>query len=342
MTKNFHSDIIDVRGDDYSRGVTVGRLFRRAIRRAVRHADKNTAKTAILQRIATNIKNNFPYIHEEVRGRADGAGVAYLDFLGLACYELDDVKTEHCTTIMVNTKHHFFLAHNEDGDYHRNDVHLVQNFFTNGNQFYELACMGSLATNTIRVGHDFIYTTNYVGFADYNFDYLPRTLFMRVLAECKTVEELIATFRTTPLASATHVNLVDFKNKKMYSMEKALDKASIKEINGTYIHANHLIHEPLLGLRPPLHLERGNTHQRQYAADVLLNGRKDLTIAEAKDILTYYNTNDFNSVFCKMNCGNDCLTFGTYIFDPAHNANLIEIYCPANKQTSATSAFSNL
>jgi len=329
MSLDFNSNIIEVRGTDYERGVQVGTLFRKAIRKAVKkfkHRMKDTKVIRLLENTTTNLKANFNYIYDELKGRADGAGIDYNLYLYFVAYEIEDSKTEHCTTILVNTKSNFILAHNEDGDYKKNDVQLVKTFLENGNTFYEVASMASMPTSTIRVADDFIYTTNYVGFDKYNFDYLPRYLFLRVLAECKTVEEFIATFKKVPLAAATHINLCDFKNKKLYSMEKALDKYSIIEVDGVYIHSNHLIHKDLIKYRPNFKRERGNTHSRQYVAEILLDNRTDLTMQKAIDILTYYNTNDWNSVFCKMNCGNDCLTMGTYVFDLNKKVNQFYVY----------------
>ncbi|MDP2695937.1 MAG: carcinine hydrolase/isopenicillin-N N-acyltransferase family protein [bacterium] len=73
---------------------------------------------------------------------------------------------------------------------------------------------------------------------------VPKYFLARRLLECKNVKEIIKLLRRYEIVSGFHVMVGDFKNKKMFSIEKRLKRTSVIEIGSGSVmcHSNHYIH----------------------------------------------------------------------------------------------------
>jgi hypothetical protein len=101
-----------------------------------------------------------------------------------------------------------------------------------------------------------VQTTNYI--QPYQVaDGVPRYIIGRALLESKNLYEAIATATMTPRAFAWHYNLASLTEGRILSVETVAHpqpKHDILEVEGVYIHTNHLLHPGMTsgdGSSPP-------------------------------------------------------------------------------------------
>lgn len=330
-TQADHNSILTLKGDYYQIGFQIGKLFRKQrhimAKKVLKIMEKDETVKPYLQQVENMLKRDYDYIYQELVGRSVGAGVSLETLLYDLSGEIRDSEEENCTSIMVNTKNNIVLAHNEDGSYNKDNIRPVKLCYDNGNTFLDIITTSSCPSYTLLVRKDFIYTINYIWFNQYNWNYLPVHLFLRVLAECTDIQSLFEAIESVPLASAVGLNICDRITGKMYYIEKVLDKFSVKNVDGVNIHANHLMHEPFLKYRVPFaEMNDDTTYQRQMVAELLLDNRKDLTAQEVYDILTFRKTNDLNSILSTGTNGYSCVTYATYVFDFNKDSSTLHIH----------------
>ncbi len=330
-----HFDIPLIKGNDYEIGFALGELFKKAYKKLNKLKNKlNEPKVKeYLAWILPYLRNNYKSVYEEICGRADGANIDVKLLTLDLCFEelLQDTNQEQCTSIMVKTNRNSILAHNEDGEYNQDNIRFVKIQKRGGNTFYTLVDSFSLCTANIFIGKNFVFSMNYIYLKDVVLNNLPRYMFLKLLSNCKTCEELFTLVKTIPISTACGINVCDVKNQKFYYIEKVYDKYDIKEINGVNIHTNHILAKKFLKIRPERVNRTSTSLSRLYIANNLCNKRDDLDVAEVYKILTYYGVCDFNSVMSKGNTGNKNLTFGTYILDVKNEVSSLHIH---NKQNT--------
>lgn len=330
-TQADHNSILTLKGNYYQIGYQIGKLFRKQrkimAQKVIKIMERDKTVKPYLEQVKNMIKKDYDYIYQELCGRAEGAGVSLEAMLYDLSGEMRDSEVESCTSIMVKTGENIVLGHNEDGNYNKDNVRPVKLCYDNGNSFLDIITTSSCPSYTVLVRPEFIYTINYIWFNQYNWNFLPVHIFLRVLAESRDIPTLFEVLQTVPLASAVGINLCDRATGKMYYIEKVLDKYSIKEVDGVNIHANHLMHRPFLKFRPPFaKMGDDTTYQRQMVAELLLNNRKDLTAEEVYKILTFRKTNDLNSVLSTGTGEYSCKTYATYLFDFNKNSSKLHIH----------------
>ena len=272
------------------------------------------------------LKEKYPFVFDAVQGRADGANIDLDLFIYYMCSEYRNQQPEKCSSIIVNTKNNKFIMHNEDEDCDKYNTKIIKYQFDNNIKFIEIAYADSLEGTACHYGKEFVFTMNYIHVNKYNLNYLPMHFYNKLLANAKNNEEFFNIIKNIPIASATGFNFYDYKEKKFYYIEKVFDKFDIKEIEGINLHTNHFTSKKFTKYNPKILATNSNTFNRLLIAKQMLGDAKDLTINQAKSILTYYGTCDYNSVMSKKNCGYDSLTFGTFLFDPVNNISEFDVY----------------
>lgn len=331
------SKINIVKGNYYEHGFKMGEIFKKALQTETLpfvDAVKKETTIDILNFQTERLKKDYPFIYEELKGRADGAEISYKLYLYYICYEIDERSyySDKCTTILVNDADNLLLAHNEDGNYNPDNINIAEYHFEDGRVLKEIANADNLLSATIlKTSNGFSYSTNYIWYNDYNLQYMPRNLFYRVLANAKSFDDAINIIKTVPICAGCSINIVDEKNKKLYSVEKFQTEYSIVEVKGIFAHSNHFIHDKFKHLQMPLkELGESTTLTRKWYSDMLIeelkNDNKSFNEDNILSVLQYYNINDFNSVLLKKSEGNEILTYGTYILDLKNNSSKIYKY----------------
>ena len=325
------TEFLIVEGSEYARGFIVGKEMKKAIKKLIISFDRLTdKKQKIVKKLDKLLEKDYLPLKQEIQGRADGAGVNYIDLL--SNFATDSFK-EHCTSIMISKNGEKFLAHNEDGEICEDNIRFVWAKY-NDSEFKEICYADGLSGGSILVRKNFIFSINYIWFKDndINDKYLPYRIYSGLLANCTNAKELFEVVKSHHISTAIGINLYDYETNKMFYIEKVLNKYLIKEVDGVNVHTNHLLQKDFKQYVPSFEgdFKYSNTYMRQLIAEELIKKEMFFNAQVLKNILMYYGTCDYNSVFSKGNFGYPALTFCTFIFDAkndklvahVHNKNL--------------------
>lgn len=330
----YDKGIVEIEGKtNYDVSFQLGKLLKWGYKQSEKNLKekiRNSSSLYYIQNLLKRIEKEYPFILEDLQGRADGAGIDIKTMLLNYCYEFQRKKNESCSSIIVHTKDNVILAHNEDGPYNEKRTLLIK--VKQGNkEYYTIADSRCLTSSTIYIHKDFIFSMNSIDFDDYNLDYLPTYLHLRTLTECNNLDEVFEKIKEIPIAGSEGLNICDRKTGEMFYVEKILNEYEIRKIDGVLLHTNHVVFDKMKKYKPKKLSKTNNTLQRMLIMQELLNSRNNLNEKEVLEILQYYGTCDYNSVLSKQNSGYNCLTFGTYIFNFKENTSKIYVY---NKQNS--------
>ncbi len=217
------------------------------------------------------------------------------------------------------------MAHNEDGPYNQKRTLLIK-VKQGEKEYYTIADSRCLTSSTIYISKNFIFSMNSIDFIDYNLDYLPTYLQLKTLTECNNLDEVFQKIKEIPIAGSEGLNICDKNTGEMFYVEKILNECEIRKIDGTFLHTNHIVFDNMKKFKPKRLAKINNTLQRMIIMQELLQDRNDLNEKEVLEILQYYGTCDYNSVLSKQNCGYNCLTFGTYVYNFKENTSKIYVY----------------
>jgi len=202
-----------------------------------------------VQRMLNHTETHFPQYVDELQGMAESLDVPFMSLFAFNCRSEIDVLTSPppgCSTIALHEDGRMILAHNEDGS----DLNIGRMFLAkvtppSGVTFLSFVYPGLLPGN----GPGFnqfgvVQTTNYI--QPYKVaDGVPRYILGRALLESKNLYEAVATATMTPRAFAWHYNLMSLTDGRILSVEtiaRPKAKHDILEVEGVYIHTNHLLH----------------------------------------------------------------------------------------------------
>lgn len=328
----YDKGIVEIKGNtNYEISFQFGKLLKWGYKQGEKDLVKKLKDPRIgdyISKLLKKLEKEYPYILEDLRGRADGAGIDVKVMLLNYCYEVQRKTSEHCSSIIVHTKNNIILAHNEDGPYNQKRTLLVK-VALGDKIYYTIADSRCLTSSTIYVCKNFIFSMNSIDFVDYNLSYLPTYLALRVLTECEALDEVFDKLKSIPIAGSEGLNICDRKTGDMYYVEKILNKCEIRKIDGVFLHTNHIVFDNMMKFKPKRFNKTNNTFQRMMIMQELLQNRKDLNEQQVLEILQYYGTCDYNSILSKQNSGYNCLTFGTYVFNFKEDTSKVYVY---NKQ----------
>jgi len=206
--------------------------------------DDNAELRSACEKMLEKLKNEYPVYYEEVRGKADGLGVEFLNYFSILCPELLNLNADRCTTIICRQDSgSFLISHNEDDDYIEGNfafskvVTDEENWFVT-NDMYNMPFGNGPSWNS----HGIFKTINFCHEENFNYDNLPRYFAQRHLTEASSVEDLIERCKEMKVASGFHVTALDINENKAVSIEVYSDGVSVEYIDDYYIHTNHFIH----------------------------------------------------------------------------------------------------
>lgn len=212
---------------DYEVGFQFGKLLRWGYKQSEKDLLKKLDNPKVcdyIENLLSQLERDYPFVVDDLKGRADGAGVDLKLMLLNYCYEVQNKINESCSSIIVHTKDNIILAHNEDGPYNEKRTLLVK--VRQGDKtYYTIADSRCLTSSTIYVSKNYIFTMNSIGFQNYNLSYLPSYIVLRILTECETFEDLVCKLKAIPTASSLGLNLCNLKTGEMFYAEKSLMSA---------------------------------------------------------------------------------------------------------------------
>ncbi len=196
---------------------------------------------------------HFPHFIEELEGMAESLDVPFVSLFAFNCRsELAILTTPPgCSAIALHDHERTILVHNEDGD----DLNVGRMFLArvtppSGVTFLCFVYPGILPG----VGPGFnsrgvVQTTNYIQPRRVA-DGVPRYFVGRSVLEAKDLDEAVALATMKPRAFSWHHNLASLSERRILSVETVAypdHRHDVLEVNGSYVHTNHLIHPSMTG-----------------------------------------------------------------------------------------------
>ena len=250
---------LEVSGSPYEIGLAIGRRFGDQVREGIRRRrdwfdglrrfmDEDRATR--LEPFVAAAEQHFPHTLEELRGWADGAGLPVEDLLTLnlkaelaALRAVAAPETPGCSTLALSHGGRTLIAHNEDGHGAYHDLMFLVRVAQPGRPaFLCLTYPGILCGNGPAINEAGIaVTTNFIGGLAVR-PGVPRYVLSRALLGARSLDEAVAIVTHPDRAFAFHYNLGSRDEGKILSVETSVERSSVQEVHGLYVHTNHLLH----------------------------------------------------------------------------------------------------
>lgn len=324
--------ILYLNEDAYNNGKISGKYFKEIIKENIQYYEEklnNEEYKNQIIKLLNKLQNEYPQYYEEIKGKADGAGVGFIQYFAMMCPELSKVQS-HCTTIMCKKSNgNFIISHNEDDNYQEGNFAISKINVSNGwfatNDIWNMPFGNGFSWNSSGI----IKTINYTHEPNMNLDNLSRYFSQRHISEANSIEDLIKRTRELKPASGYHVNAIDIKNNIAVSIEVYPDDIDVQYINDYYIHSNHYIHNRY---KNNIQTDEGsNSVFRLEKASQLFTKLNDRNLLNIKNILDYRSKEDEfeNSIF--QTYKDPYITGMNFSFDIDLNKE-IKIYIYPNKE----------
>lgn len=292
--------ILYLNEDAYNNGKISGRYFKEIIKENIQYYKKklnNEEYKNKIIRLSNKLKNEYQKYYEEIKGKANGAGVDFIEYFAMMCPELSEIKS-HCTTIMCKKANgNFIISHNEDDNYQEGNFCISKINTSDGwfatNDIWNMPFGNGFSWNSSGL----IKTINYTHEPNINLENLSRYFSQRHISEAKSIEDLIKRCRELKPASGYHINAIDIKNNIAVSIEVYPDDIDVQYISNYYIHSNHYIHDRY---KNNIQTDEGsNSVFRLEKARQLFAKLNDINLLNIKKILDYRSKEDKfeNSIF---------------------------------------------
>jgi hypothetical protein len=192
-------------------------------------------------------------VYEELRGWADGSGFPLRDLMILnlkAEYGamLDEARKKEakpppgCSTIVLKDGKRIIIAHNEDGDAgYLEHMFMLKVRPESGVSFLCASYPGILPGNAPWVNdRGVVMTTNFIYTKEVKLG-VGRYFLDRLSMEAKTLEDALKICRHPERAYAFHHVIGSVPDSRVVSLEVTPSLEALTEIDGIFIHTNHLI-----------------------------------------------------------------------------------------------------
>jgi predicted choloylglycine hydrolase len=188
---------------------------------------------------------HFPHLLEEIRGMAEGAGLAFDAMWAMTIKsELGalDAPNPGCSTLHYRDRRRSWLAHNEDGHAaYARIMAVVRATPPSGVRFVSMVYPGILTGNGPSLNsRGVVQTTNYIG-SVHSAVGLPRYVIGRAILEARSLDEAVQIATLEPRAYPYHHNLASLEDGRSLSVETVPGAHDTHEPTGLYVHTNHLI-----------------------------------------------------------------------------------------------------
>ncbi len=247
--------LIHASGDHHDFGKQIGLQTAEEIRNSIRNTpylQRQTRKLKdTLRRYEATIKETYPAYLEEIKGIAEGAGVAYEDILALNIRELVKVKRntqskhdDNCTTLTLVKDKRTIINHNEDGGL-QDEAIIIKGTLPSGVRILATTYPGQLPgfATAITSNNTFL-AANTLSCNHWRKDGIPKRFITRQALEAKD----LATLKRAVLdpRRAQGQNYTFHHDGETYNIEASTREASIQRIKDKYAHCNNFLNRKLL------------------------------------------------------------------------------------------------
>lgn len=285
---------IEVSGKPYERGYQTGTVFRAVLRKNLAKYQEQLGDSNLYKQmkiIEGKVAHVFPDYHQEVCGRADGAGVERDLYFLLMCPELIN-EGVGCTTVVYRKPDGtYLLSHNEDdvdepGNACLTKCHTSKGWFVTYD-YFNMPFGNAFSWNSSGI----VKTINYCFPHQENLTGIPRYFLQRHISEATSLEDFVQRCQISGRASGYHAIALDVRQNKAISVEVTANDFSIEEIDNYYLHTNHYLHPKICQGRVWVSPGSTSTFRLEKASSLLQgklkNNTQPLSLAELKKILEY-------------------------------------------------------
>ncbi|MGE0005753.1 MAG: C45 family autoproteolytic acyltransferase/hydrolase [Parvibaculaceae bacterium] len=267
--------VIEIAGRPYDAGAALGR---HAAAIANGYLTRTHAWASVMAfrddpRIAAArhmVEARFPRYWQELRGLADGLGLAFDDVFAWNCRgDVWAMAPDGCTTVLLPGAPPV-LAHNEDGHAGlRNGCAIALVRSDGGRPFAAFLYPASLPGHAFAVtGAGLVQTVNNIR-AQRAGHGLPRMVLTRAVLDCGGIDEAVGLIRGAARAGAFHIGLAQAGDPRLVSVEFTHSGCSVRVPARPECHANHLVHPDI---RSEDQIVTASSRSRQRQGDRLIEG----------------------------------------------------------------------
>ncbi len=250
---------LEVSGEPYQVGRAIGKHFAWQIQEGIKRrqqwfdelrtfmdADRAHRYEPFLQAG----RRHFPEVVEELRGAAEGAGLPFEHLMVLILKsELSAMKnklqpeTPGCSTLALAHQDRLLLAHNEDGHVAYDGLMFLVKISVPGQpSFLRLTYPGVYSGSAPGMNSaGMVVTTNFIDGRAVRPGGIPRYFISRAVRNARTLQEAVKIVTHPQRAFSFHFNLASRRERKILSVETSVDRHQVHEVEGLYVHTNHLI-----------------------------------------------------------------------------------------------------
>lgn len=310
-----------VSGTDYDMGYKVGNIFKEYLCSEIKKYDEKILNENVYSKVKElelKLKNESSNCLEEIYGRADGAGVDRESLLLMFFPEIYK-KVDGCTTLILKNKDNKFLfSHNEDDkNYTTENTALIKydygNYWIVGYTMAEKLTGSSFAYNS----YGLVFSSNYIYDTKIELDNISRYIMVRNVMNARTLDEAIEILKSSKVASAFSLNILDTKMNKAINIEKDIEEIYMTSIEDRYARANHFIAKENDLTEKPISSKFRNTKTNELIKNIDQSTAK---IEDLKTILNYETEDYYKSVFKDpKKYADKSVTVANFSYDGANN-----------------------
>lgn len=285
-------EFFEVKGTDYEAGFAIGNKFKNYLQsRIIEFDEKAPHYQERIQDIENTLKNSFPYLLEEIYGRADGAEISRDSYLLMLFPELFR-KSEGCTTLVVKkTDGSVLFAHNDDNECFDLDNTALIKYDMGDNYIISYTFVERLAGSAFSLnGKGMVFSSNYIFGDRMDLGNLSRYIVVRDVINSSSIDEALEKLKATNVASPFSLNMLELKTGRAINVEKDIDNVYVTEITDRYARSNHF------------HKKQGDSHNA--TADTKFRYKK------ANELISQLNPDT-----CTIDDLLSTLKYGTPVYD---------------------------
>lgn len=236
---------LEVRGTRYEMGAAIGKEFSAHLKkRTAEYAEALAAPEAqaFLAAVKPAIRAASEGCWEELRGRADGAGVDFDALLLLMSPEYF-ARVDGCTTVYVKDgRGKVKFSHNEDNTGYTDDTVALVKYVSGDRWVVSYTMAERLAGCAFSWNSSgMIFSTNYIVPDTHDLRNPSRYFLIRDIIESTSMAEALDRVTRFPTASPFSLNVVDTKADRAVNCEKDVSTVYVRELRDRYARANHFI-----------------------------------------------------------------------------------------------------
>lgn len=239
---------IEASGSHYEIGQRIGQETRDEVHVLAGRLPRTSADAPTTRaRYAEYMKHvePFPFIMDEVRGLADGAGLPFEVIARIQIVELNRPlpKADGCTTLVVKDADRTIIAHNEDGG-QADDVFMLKATYPSGMRVQAVCYVGSLPGHAPFVNsHGLVCTCNALTPSDFRVGE-PKRIFCRRVMDAEGIDEAIETLNSSMRAQGEHFVLAQAG--RVVSIEASATDMRVTDIVANDYHCNNYLRPEML------------------------------------------------------------------------------------------------